>query len=329
LDRKQWQGDSEDAPVKSLDQLLYTLEQTFDYQGRLPSFSVPPHDNQQQIQAPENDDLHRCGFVALVGAPNMGKSTLLNALLQEQLCVATHRPQTTRHAILGVLTSPVHKCQICFVDTPGVIENPAYKLQEGMMEAVKGAFYDADVLLVVTDLFSTPIPDDALFQRVKSFSQTKEKKVIIAINKIDLIERVNVTSTTPKTLFHNMQRDSNRNHNDGDGYLVALADDDVNQFKRTLNVSDAVANWRELVPAAVAIIPLCADNGVDDLGVVALRTLLLGGDDVPKAFRDLGRPVSGMFLPGAKTISNQEAKEIIPVSPPLYDGETLTDRNSR
>ena len=111
-------------------------------------------------------DDHRCGFVCIVGAPNMGKSTLMNALLQEELCVATRRPQTTRHAILGILGGGADEnCQVCLMDTPGVIDQPAYKLQEGMMEAVVGAFQSADAFLVVTDLFSTPIPDDDLFHR--------------------------------------------------------------------------------------------------------------------------------------------------------------------
>ena len=65
------------------------------------------------------------------------------------------------------------------------------------------------------------------------------------------------------------------------------------------------------------------------MGVVALRTLLMGGPDVPAAFRDLGRPIQGMFQPGVKFLSNEEARSIIPFGPPLYDSETLTDRSER
>jgi len=99
----------------------------------------------------------RFGYVGIIGAPNMGKSTLLNALLKQELCIATPKPQTTRHAILGILTSVEQNCQLAFLDTPGIIGDPAYKLQHTMMEAVKSVFTDSDVLLIVTDLFSTPM----------------------------------------------------------------------------------------------------------------------------------------------------------------------------
>jgi GTP-binding protein Era len=79
----------------------------------------------------------------------MGKSTLLNAVLDDSLAITTNRPQTTRHAILGVMTSDYS--QICLTDTPGIIEKTAYKLQENMMEVVQGAVKTGDVFLVVTD----------------------------------------------------------------------------------------------------------------------------------------------------------------------------------
>lgn len=223
----------------------------------------------------------------------MGKSTLMNALLQEDLCVATRRPQTTRHAILGVITKDDR--QLCLVDTPGVIGDPAYKLQEGMMEAVMGAFHDADILLVVTDIFSTPIPDDDLFTKV----QNSKKPVIVVVNKVDLEWNVNP--------------DSQENEQEG----------------RTITVEDAVTRWRSLLPRAMAIIPLSAEEGVNQKGVTALRTLLLGGVDVPAAFRELGRPILGMFPEGVQFISDDVAKELLPLGPPLYDEETLTDRSER
>ena len=74
---------------------------------------------------------------------------------------------------------------------------------------------------------------------------------------------------------------------------------------------------------------MCASNDSKDVGVVALRTLLFGGPDVPAAFRDLGRPIPGMFKPGVKFIDDEEASKIIPKSPPLYDPDTLTDRTER
>ena len=272
--------------------LLSSSQGKFEYEGRL----LDPDPN------------YRCGFISLIGAANMGKSSLLNALLEETLCTATHRPQTTRHAILGVLTSNENKCQLCFLDTPGVIEDPSYKLQEGMMEAVKGAFRDSDVILVITDMFSTPIPDDELFRKLK----LSEKKKIVCINKIDLFEKIG--SGENQQRYH-----GNEEELEEEGY----------RYKRTLSVDEAVLNWRELVPDAVAIIPMSANEGSTNAGVTALRTLLLGGPDVPKAFRDLGRPLEGMFLPGIKAITDHEASTIIPRSPPLYDLDTLTDKSER
>ena len=271
-DDKKW-----DMSQSQADLFQQLDETTFAYEGRLPSGGKD----------------FRCGFTCIVGAPNMGKSTLMNALLQEDLCVATRRPQTTRHAILGVITKDDR--QLCLVDTPGVIGDPAYKLQEGMMEAVMGAFHDADILLVVTDIFSTPIPDDDLFTKV----QNSKKPVIVVVNKVDLEWNVNP--------------DSQENEQEG----------------RTITVEDAVTRWRSLLPRAMAIIPLSAEEGVNQKGVTALRTLLLGGVDVPAAFRELGRPILGMFPEGVQFISDDVAKELLPLGPPLYDEETLTDRSER
>lgn len=256
--------------------LLQSLEESLDYEGRLPS--------------KYNDD-YRCGFASIIGAANMGKSTLLNALLEEDLCVATRRPQTTRHAIMGVVTTP--KTQLLLMDTPGVIEQPAYKLQEGMMEAVMSAFSTADILLVVTDLFSTPIPDDGLFEKVKR----SLKPIIVVVNKVDLVEKVNPEA------------------NEEDG--------------RTVTVEEAVFKWRSLLPNALVILPVSASEGTDNAGVTVLRKILLGEGDIPAALRDLGRPIPKMFRDGHRTISNDEARNLLPKSPPLYDESTLTDRTER
>jgi small GTP-binding protein len=266
-------------------------EDSFNYDGR--------------ILAPDAE--FRCGFVSLIGAANMGKSTLLNALLDENLCTATHRPQTTRHAILGVLTSEEQKVQLCFQDTPGVIEDPAYKLQEGMMEAVQGAFRDSDVILVITDMFSTPIPNDELFRKLN----LSDKKKIVVINKIDLAEKISKEKNYKQQYY---------NADDEDAEIL---------YKRTVTVEDAVQNWRGLVPDALAIIPIIASNGPDNVGVKALRTLLCGGPDVPATFRDLGKPMNGMLQSGIKFIDDELASKLIPISPPLYDPDTLTDRTER
>ena len=287
----------EDGHVNFKPDVFESLQDKFHYEGRLT----------------QPDQGHRCGFISLIGAANMGKSTLLNALLQEALCSTTHRPQTTRHSILGILSSEEQACQLCFTDTPGVIDEPAYKLQEGMMEAVKGAFHDADVILIVTDLFSTPIPDDVLFERISA----SDKKKIVIINKVDLADKVNAKPNDPQQY-----------HNKGDQKAEDVKDDHA-LYKRTVSVADAVRNWREIVPDALAIVPLIASDGGDDPGVVALRTLLKGGPDVPKAFRDLGRPIQGMYQSGVKFLDNEDVIDLIPAGPPLYDSEILTDRTER
>jgi len=273
----------------------FTQTKSIAKNGRLwetPSTTPAPFEFEGHSFFDEYPEDYRCGFVSILGAPNMGKSTLLNALIQEDLCIATARPQTTRHAILGLISTET--CQVCLVDTPGVIDDPAYKLQEGMMQAVIGAFHDADVLLVVTDLFSTPIPDDELFEKVKC----SDKPVIVAVNKVDLSTKVNTASPE-------------------------------NQDK-TVTAEQAVAMWRLLLPDALAIVPCAASEGPEEIGVVALRNLLVGSPDVGAAFRDLGRPLQGMFHPSIGTlISDEVAQSLLPKSPPLYDQEVLTDRTER
>eukprot|EP00957_Ditylum_brightwellii_P197458 15044449-Ditylum_brightwellii.AAC.1 len=182
----------------------------------------------------------------------MGKSTLLNALLKQDLCVTTARPQTTRHAIRALLNTD--DVQLCLIDTPGVIDNPSYALQEGMMEAVKGAFRDADVILVVTDLFSTPIPDDELFGQVqKVCALDDERTVIVVVNKIDLVHRVN--KNKKKTTTESGGGSSSNKNEGGEG---------EEEEEKTITVPDAIARWRLLLPNALAIIPASASDGPND-----------------------------------------------------------------
>eukprot|EP00559_Dactyliosolen_fragilissimus_P006276 CAMPEP_0184871352 /NCGR_PEP_ID=MMETSP0580-20130426/40669_1 /TAXON_ID=1118495 /ORGANISM="Dactyliosolen fragilissimus" /LENGTH=516 /DNA_ID=CAMNT_0027373999 /DNA_START=225 /DNA_END=1772 /DNA_ORIENTATION=+ len=283
---------------------------------------------------------HRTGYVSLIGAPNVGKSTLLNALLGTSLCVATSRPQTTRHAILGILNShefvhvddhdsdPDPHSQVLFYDTPGVISDPAYKLQEGMMEAVKGALRDSDVWLIVTDPFCTPIPDDEMFQRIKMISQQDQhrqagKRIIVAINKIDLVQE-----REAKRAQRAQKRAQTASDGDGKNYS-SPPKDQKKEEEEIISIPLAVHKWRNILPTALAIVPLQASKGSQDPGVQALRTLLLGGPDVPSSFRNLGRPIQGMFSPGVQFIQNEEAKSLLPPCPPLYSGDELTDRNER
>jgi len=124
--------------------------------------------------------VHRSGFVNIVGNPNVGKSTLMNALVGERLSIITSKAQTTRHRIMGIVNGD--DFQIVYSDTPGVLK-PTYKLQEQMLEFSRSALVDADILLYVTDVQDTPDKNAEFLDKVKKMSQVK---VFLVINKIDL-----------------------------------------------------------------------------------------------------------------------------------------------
>lgn len=123
---------------------------------------------------------HQAGFANIFGAPNAGKSTLLNALLGENLVITSHKVQTTRHRILGILTEKEY--QIIFSDTPGIME-PKYKLHEKMMRQVKSALEDADIALLVHDC-TLPLED------IETIAASLKLKVptLLLLNKTDLIK---------------------------------------------------------------------------------------------------------------------------------------------
>ena len=122
---------------------------------------------------------HRSGFVNIVGNPNVGKSTLMNALVGERLSIITSKAQTTRHRILGIVNGD--DFQIVYSDTPGVL-TPNYKLQESMMRFVTGALKDADVLLYVTDTVEQIDKHADFLEKVR----LSARPMIAVINKIDL-----------------------------------------------------------------------------------------------------------------------------------------------
>jgi GTP-binding protein Era len=122
----------------------------------------------------------RSGFVNIFGPPNAGKSTLLNALLGEQLAITSPKVQTTRHRILGIMNEPGY--QIIFSDTPGIIE-PKYKLHQKMMQQVKSALEDADVALLIADITREPEHFAPIAEGLKLKVPT-----ILLLNKADLIK---------------------------------------------------------------------------------------------------------------------------------------------
>ena len=126
--------------------------------------------------------MHKAGFVNIVGNPNVGKSTLMNALVGERISIATFKAQTTRHRIMGIYNTD--DMQIVFSDTPGVLK-PNYKLQESMLNFSTSALTDADVLLYVTDVVETPDKNNEFMGKVRQMTVP----VLLLINKIDLTDQ--------------------------------------------------------------------------------------------------------------------------------------------
>lgn len=121
---------------------------------------------------------HKAGFVNIIGNPNVGKSTLMNAFVGERLSIITSKAQTTRHRILGIVNGD--DFQILFSDTPGIIK-PAYELQVSMMDFVKSAFEDADVLIYMVEPGEKELKDEQFFNKIKN----AKIPVFLIINKID------------------------------------------------------------------------------------------------------------------------------------------------
>lgn len=128
---------------------------------------------------------HRSGFVNIIGNPNVGKSTLMNALVGEKLSIVTAKAQTTRHRIMGIVNG--EDWQIVYSDTPGILK-PNYRLQENMMNFVNGAIGDADIILYVTDTVETSDKNEDYVSRLNDL----ECPVIVVINKIDISDQTRV-----------------------------------------------------------------------------------------------------------------------------------------
>ena len=128
---------------------------------------------------------HRAGFVNIIGNPNVGKSTLMNALVGEKLCIVTAKAQTTRHRIMGIVSGEDY--QIVYSDTPGILK-PNYRLQKNMMNFVDGAIGDADIILYVTDTVEKPDKNADYVEKLRGLSCP----VILVINKIDISDQPKV-----------------------------------------------------------------------------------------------------------------------------------------
>ena len=122
--------------------------------------------------------MHKAGFVNIIGNPNVGKSTLMNAFVGEKLSIITSKAQTTRHRIFGIVNGD--DFQVVFSDTPGIIK-PSYALQASMMDFVKSAFEDADILIYMVEIGEKELKDEVFFNRINKL----DVPVLLLINKVD------------------------------------------------------------------------------------------------------------------------------------------------
>ncbi len=134
-----------------------------------------------------SENRHRAGFVNIIGNPNVGKSTLMNALVGEKLSIVTAKAQTTRHRIMGIVNGEDY--QIVYSDTPGILK-PNYRLQKSMMDFVETAIGDADIILYVTDTVETSDKNAEYIEKLKKI----ECPVILVINKIDISTQEQVSN---------------------------------------------------------------------------------------------------------------------------------------
>lgn len=130
--------------------------------------------------------MHKSGFVNIIGRPNVGKSTLMNALVGEKMSIITHKPQTTRHRIMGIVSDDDY--QVVFSDTPGIVRDPVYKMHESMNRYVWSTFEDADVMLFMTEPGEKYDEDDPIIARLKKV----DKPLFLVINKTDKMKPIEI-----------------------------------------------------------------------------------------------------------------------------------------
>ena len=153
--------------------------------------------------------MHKSGFVNIICRPNVWKSTLMNAMVGERMSIITNKPQTTRHRIIGIMNGEDH--QVVFSDTPGIIEDPAYRMQEVMNRFVNTTFEDADIMMFVTDVEERYADDDPVLEKLRNM----EVPLFLVLNKVDLVsdgrllqlikewsERVTFTEIIPISALH-------------------------------------------------------------------------------------------------------------------------------
>ena len=141
------------------------------------SENTPVNDTEQQMTLPETD--YQCGFAAVIGRPNVGKSTIMNELLGQKLSITSHKPQTTRHRIHGISTTEKH--QVIYIDTPGMHLGGQKSINDYMNRTANSAFADVDVILFVVEAGRWNKEDQAVAQKLENLSAP----VVVVVNKID------------------------------------------------------------------------------------------------------------------------------------------------
>lgn len=208
----------------------------------------------------------KAGFVNIIGKPNAGKSTLMNALLGERLSIITPKAQTTRHRILGILNETDY--QIVFSDTPGILK-PAYKLQEYMLHAIEGSFQDADIFVYVSD-----VSESKSWEEIPEKAINRNVPIIVLLNKIDTLkqEELEAISATwlekypnaeviPVSALHNFNLDYLLKRllahlPEGEPYFDkdALSDRSERFFVSEIIREKILLNYQKEIPYAVEVI---------------------------------------------------------------------------
>ena len=170
----------------------------------------------------------KSGYVAIIGKPNVGKSTLMNAMLGEKLSIITNKPQTTRKRVLGILSEEEH--QIIFLDTPGILK-PKYLLQEKLAEYIKTSILDADIVVVMIDITSDEVSDVIESESVKIVLENNNLAKLAVINKIDKSNEDELNKVVEEL-------------NDMDVFKSVIPISALNKF----NTDAVVSNIKELLP---------------------------------------------------------------------------------
>lgn len=148
-------------------------------------YSVTDQPGENPLMPEQTEGSSRCGYVAIVGAPNSGKSTLMNALVGERLSIVTPKPHTTRNRVLGIITDPNRGAQVIFLDTPGLIPEPRYRLQEVMVAEIERSLQDCDVVLALYDLEKD---DPNVRKRIQKVVEDSGKPAVHVLNKLDALK---------------------------------------------------------------------------------------------------------------------------------------------